>query len=509
MKKIYLGILFIGLFSSATGQQWEWGRKATFASASQQPYKIILDNSNNIFVLGSNDGITTYNSFSLNPGSFIVKYNPYGAVQWAKHFSGLAWNTDIACDVMGNLIVSERLDSNNNEIHLIKFDIAGNILWSKYFGGSPSHPYAMALDTVGNIYLCGSFHSDTIFFDSLFLIDTVSNYLSSNYFLTKIDPAGNPQWLIGNPNYAVGNLIATDKYNRVYVAGVLDNSSNGLFFDYYDWNGNILFQYSNTDSYNSYMGLGVIDQNNIFTVTSSGHYMAAPNIKKKDALYNTIWSRAVGSSQAGTNFDKYALDDNGNSYVAGGFGLSWVHMDSVRFQNQWYQVNGSTDLAIAKFDSSSQLSWFKYSGGINGEQIDAITVDKNGNCYVAGTYNISYDGIVDDTLIFNTDTLINDGTWPQMFVAKLNPHMPTSQSEISNPQSAIEIFPNPTTGILNVECKMQNAELKIYNPFGSLIHFQIIKSSNFQIDLTAQPKGVYFLEMEGINNKVVNKLIVH
>jgi hypothetical protein len=78
-----------------------------------------------------------------------------------------------------------------------------------------------------------------------------------------------------------------------------------------------------------------------------------------------------------------------------------------------------------------------------------------------------------------------------------------AETPIINHNSAIQIFPNPTTGLLNVESKTQNAELKIYNTFGSLIHQQILKSSNQQIDLSAQPKGVYFLEVGEEKRKIV------
>jgi photosystem II stability/assembly factor-like uncharacterized protein len=71
--------------------------------------------------------------------------------------------------------------------------------------------------------------------------------------------------------------------------------------------------------------------------------------------------------------------------------------------------------------------------------------------------------------------------------------------------STFSLFPNPSTGQFSLNCpsSMVNGQIKIYNTLGELIQQQIITSSNEQIDLSTRPKGVYFLEMGDVRNKIV------
>jgi ELWxxDGT repeat protein len=77
--------------------------------------------------------------------------------------------------------------------------------------------------------------------------------------------------------------------------------------------------------------------------------------------------------------------------------------------------------------------------------------------------------------------------------------IPTLQDD-----QTISIYPNPGTGIYNIKSEKEFADysMKIYNPQGQLIYesYQQVE----EIDLSNQPKGVYFLQIksqEGIINK--------
>jgi ELWxxDGT repeat protein len=71
----------------------------------------------------------------------------------------------------------------------------------------------------------------------------------------------------------------------------------------------------------------------------------------------------------------------------------------------------------------------------------------------------------------------------------------------------IQIYPNPSSGIVKIKntISLQNAKIKVFN-----IHSQIIFESNQfidEIDLSNQPKGVYFIQINA-ENKVSNKKVI-
>src|SRR5205085_11153171 len=56
----------------------------------------------------------------------------------------------------------------------------------------------------------------------------------------------------------------------------------------------------------------------------------------------------------------------------------------------------------------------------------SIAADRDGNCFLVGDFNIDWGWTIvtgNDTVSFGIDTLINDGHWQQIFLARLNPYL--------------------------------------------------------------------------------------
>ncbi len=90
----------------------------------------------------------------------------------------------------------------------------------------------------------------------------------------------------------------------------------------------------------------------------------------------------------------------------------------------------------------------------------------------------------------------------------------TSASTLATALPSISVFPNPTNGIFqlkitNYESGIRNVDIlnilgqKVY----SVENYQITKSSNYQIDLSNQPAGVYFVKVLTDKSVQVVKLI--
>jgi len=83
---------------------------------------------------------------------------------------------------------------------------------------------------------------------------------------------------------------------------------------------------------------------------------------------------------------------------------------------------------------------------------------------------------------------------------------PTKIEEVKS-NSFLEVFPNPTKGLLNIQSKieLENAEVSIINQAGMVLHKQNVNSlSNFDIDLTGYSAGFYMI---GVKSKSENSII--
>jgi len=73
-------------------------------------------------------------------------------------------------------------------------------------------------------------------------------------------------------------------------------------------------------------------------------------------------------------------------------------------------------------------------------------------------------------------------------------------------ENDIDIYPNPSNGIFNIEGFSPNASMAIFNAFGEEIMSNDLIHTG-KIDLSNQPNGVYFLRIETPNGSLVKKLV--
>src|SRR5262245_47905782 len=70
----------------------------------------------------------------------------------------------------------------DRDVFLVKYDSSGQVLWARQAGGTAADDaQALALDPAGNVYLSGSFASDSIAFGGIVLLNSASG--SSDLFL--------------------------------------------------------------------------------------------------------------------------------------------------------------------------------------------------------------------------------------------------------------------------------------------------------------------------------------
>ena len=74
----------------------------------------------------------------------------------------------------------------------------------------------------------------------------------------------------------------------------------------------------------------------------------------------------------------------------------------------------------------------------------------------------------------------------------------------------INIFPNPSTGIVSVELNQSFENVQVYNAVGQQIYYHQLSAAEkqFEIDLSAFQAGVYFVKLENDTEKISKKIFL-
>lgn len=307
---------------------------------------------------------------------FLVKFNPFGAMVWARQIGGggnetpndLVLQGDSALYITGSyystidfdagLGTSNLVSAGSSDVFITKYSMNGSFIWARSMGGpSGDEGVSIATDTLGNVYSTG-FYYNLGDFDPGAGTFTLTSSGTYDIYISKLDSSGNFVWAksIGGtfPDFPSG--IALDKKCNVYTTGTV---------------------------------FGVIDFDpgpGVSSVTGSGNYDAY--ISKLDSAGNFIF----GKEFSGTNSDygnDIFIDWKGNIFSTGYFygtvdfnpGAGLMELTS----------NGGEDAYICKMDSSGNFGW-AVSFGSNGEDRgEAIYADGTGNVYCAGIFQETVD----------------------------------------------------------------------------------------------------------------------
>ncbi len=240
---------------------------------SGYPINIICDGSGNLIIFGMCWSPLTWQGFSISDTVihnkyFLAKINPAGSILWLKSVVDID-NTvapsvppisgGVAVDANGNIYVTGGLvDTVNNieghifighggaDIFLNKYDSLGNLIWTKNAGGDQDDlAWSIATTEAGNIYITGSFSSDSLLFDSIKLFKRGGSGVGlGSIFITKYDNSGNVLWAKSSIGSGECTGVAADISENAYITGLSDS----VVFDTYSCvgtNATFITKYNN------------------------------------------------------------------------------------------------------------------------------------------------------------------------------------------------------------------------------------------------------------------------
>ena len=540
LTTIILALIFINV--NAQAPNWAWAKSAG-GNGDDWGTSTTTDPFGNVFVTGFYTDTITFGSFTLfnegNKDMFIVKYDATGNVLWANGAGGSGEDkgTSIATDSQGNVYVTgifafdsiafggfTLINSGSISVFIVKYDANGNVLWAKSnLGAGNNQGKGICTDASGNVYITGFFSGSYFLFGSDTLYNSPGNF--NDMFIVKFDASGNTLWAKseGGSQSEQGLSTTTDPSGNVYVTGVYVTSSMtvgtytlvnsgvdyNLFIVKYDSSGNVVWAKSGMGSVSDWGFSPTIDASGNVYITG---YYNSPSITfgsftltnaglndifvvKYDASGNVQWAKQAG----GNSYDfclSASADANGIN-LTGYFGSPSITFGATTLTN----INGGYDMFIVKYDFNGNIIWADGIGATSGAiYATCINSDPTGNLYITGYYNSS-------SITFGATTLSAVSDY-DMFISKLV-YTEVGINNVNN-QNGINIYPNPTSGIFTI----QNSNLRlqsciIKNLLGAFVYTQKSNLSNqIKIDLSTQPKGIYFVEITDINNNYLNKKII-
>ncbi len=116
----------------------------------------------------------------------------------------------------------------------------------------------------------------------------------------------------------------------------------------------------------------------------------------------------------------------------------------------------------------------------------------------------------------NTQALTNATLLPTSFLwyASYSSQHYYIRTKISSPNVGLEdlneigatMYPNPTTGVIKIDTDVNQTEVEIFNMLGQKV-VSVIENGNFEVDITDQKAGIYFVTIRNEKGTATSKIV--
>ncbi len=343
-------------------------------------FGIAVDGSGSVYVLGRSHAtwngpgnIPPKNPYSGGGDFVVIKMDKNGAYQWHAFYGSASDDYDrgIVVDENGNVYVLGRSNASWNgpgdtlplnaysggyDIVVIKLNSAGDYQWHTFYGSTSDDSGLGIAVGGGNIYVTGYSTASWNGLGNALPLNTYSGGL--DIVVIQLNSVGVYQWhtFYGSPaSNDSGTGIAVDVNGNVYVTGYSNAS----------WNGP--GDTTPKNAYNSLNDIVVLKLNNV------GAYQ-----------WHTFYGSTSDDYGSGV-----AVDGNGNSYVTGFSYAAWSGPGNVEPLNMY---TGGSDVVIFKLDGGGAYQWHTFYGSADYDYSYGIALSRVGNVYVTGYSDGSWDG---------------------------------------------------------------------------------------------------------------------
>ena len=442
---------------------------------AQRPTGLIIDKNNN-YIISSQEYI---HSSTVKYNSILTKVSETGAILDTAYFNNNEQTVifDIINTENNDYITIGAVYSDNFEdmsLWLMRLDSDFNIIWEKnIITEAKIHIARAKFNSNNNIFITGGLErEENIFSAYLFEINTEGELIDSIYI-------GNADYFIHSFDYIeINNYIHLFTFgkiiNTMYEIIILDNNFNLINSDTIPSNlkasSNNVYNFSDT----TYILSGVLPSNNndIAVVIA-------------DTTHNSVYTFCAEREEFDfiAFWDNLSFIDNNNIYLVGTTNMSYNPYEK---EPSWILVNNLND--------TLGINWQKIIGGDAYYCVMNIIATEDGGCFIAATRS-------DKTNYYDYD----------MYFVKLdsNGNVTHINGEELITQKKL-IYPNPTSGIINLDSPNSNSEItvNIYDTKGILIIQKVFTEKQTSLNLSNNPAGIYFYHIISENKIIDNGKII-
>jgi hypothetical protein len=521
---VLIALTFLFNNTSIAQYQLDW---ATPIDAIGISTETLVYYENNKIVIGTDNCIYSAGVSIIGGQSdlIITKTSTLGVILWQQIFdNGLSADEDVkavAIDNENNFIVvgNTKKTTTDYDILLLKYDSNGNLLgqqtWSSIINDGYDYGTDVSINSNGSIYISGYSWNGGLSYSTI----KYSQFLNKTWEYTYNGNTGNYSY----PN----NIVIENQGSGVYMTcqdrniangnddcGLIKLDSNGVF----QWKRT----YNGTRNGNDYSYDLEIDKFGNPVYVGNEHQLAWTNnflsVKYKpngDLVFANEYSHPSMLEQTAR---AVSIDSVGNVYVTG----------------ETYDNNGSKILTI-KINQYGNLMWSRMLPSASSLDYGwDNTIASNGDLLITGTKDeqgivfLRYDSLgvlkVDTTYAGASaigNSIISNSNG-DIFIFGVQNNLIEMTSDFvllkyspvilgldANEQMAIKLFPNPSTGIINLDFNndLQDKTIEVYNVLGSLIFSLKTKNNKEIILLENQAEGLYLMKIS-VGNEIYSQRII-
>ncbi|MBA2407973.1 MAG: T9SS type A sorting domain-containing protein [Chitinophagales bacterium] len=385
-------------YSNDGNQQW-LARYNGVGNGVDRPVKVVVDNSNNIYITGRSD--------NGNDDDYVtIKYDANGIQQWLKY--GDRTHHDraqaMAIDGSNNIYVTGwSSNGTNHDFYTIKYNSSGDEQWANVFDNvDDDEANSIFADNSSAVYVTGSSDGDPTAFINL------------NYRTIKYDVDGMQQWTASYDGSAGNDDIPTAisvSGGSVIVTGISDVDITPVTS--YDI---ATIEYSSTGS-----------QVWVSLYNGNGSYADVANAAVTDEDGNTFVAGYSEDSKAQANSLLIKYDSSGSQFYVNTFdgigdNSDNVHDVKVDAQGNLYmagytvQPQENRDFFTIKLNAQGDTVWTRFINGTtpgSEDEAEVCAIDNDGNLIVSGFTKNS--GTSGDYTTVKIDAATGDSLWLRFY----------------------------------------------------------------------------------------------
>ena len=306
-------------------------------------------------------------------------------------------------------------------------------------------------------------------------------------------PATNPSWITyDNTNGLVGNQVKSIDEDE--NGGIWIGTNQGVSY----FEGNSWVSYSSPDLHWSGVNATAFDSN-------GDKWFASPlgGVTHFDGTIFTVYDTSNGLLSQ--NVTALLIDNQDNKWIGTGSGMSVLNASNTSFTQHTRMyimpppdtLNPVVDIAMDSYGriwaaiyvgylaeggiaywDGNQWEDFHVSDGLAGPNVRGLAIDSEDNVWVATSTGVSKISSIPSSL--NSVSIAN-----------------------------VEVFPNPSSGIITVSSDENFKNIEVYNVLGSLIHSgEDFFANEIELNLSHLISGIYHLVLRSEDQILNQKVII-